>query len=168
MKNKRESAASDGTTAQPRFHQRAAEIQAYGTVNHLLPLELEETVRLEMTAHLNQLLADTMTLRSRKPPGFITSFLHTSLPAPRQLPGCVRDRGHQIGITRGHARALPKWRQPGSRSTSFILSGRNSKGSLERLAESGVGIVANRFRHLEHFPVALPQQRRGFVHSPVS
>ena len=50
-------------TAQPRFHQRAAEIQAYGTVNHLLPLELEETVRLEMTAQLNQLLADTMTLR---------------------------------------------------------------------------------------------------------
>src|SRR6266446_259388 len=28
-------------SAQPRFHQRAAEIQAYGTVNHLLPLELE-------------------------------------------------------------------------------------------------------------------------------
>jgi starvation-inducible DNA-binding protein len=63
VKNKRESAVSFGTTAQPRFHQRAAEIQAYGTVNHLLPLELEETVRLEMTAQLNQLLADTMTLR---------------------------------------------------------------------------------------------------------
>jgi starvation-inducible DNA-binding protein len=28
-----------------------------------LPLELEEPVRLEMTEHLNQLLADTMTLR---------------------------------------------------------------------------------------------------------
>jgi starvation-inducible DNA-binding protein len=63
VKNKRESAASGGTTAKPQFHQRAAEIQAYGTVNHLLPLELEETVRLEMTAQLNQLLADTMTLR---------------------------------------------------------------------------------------------------------
>ena len=50
-------------SAQPRFHQRAPEIQAYGTVNHLLPLELEEPVRLEMTAQLNQLLADTMTLR---------------------------------------------------------------------------------------------------------
>ena len=49
--------------AQPRFHQRAAEIQHYGTVNHLLPLDLEEPVRLEMTAQLNQLLADTMTLR---------------------------------------------------------------------------------------------------------
>ena len=63
MKNKRESSTSDGITAQPRFHQRAAEIQAYGTVNRLLPLELEETVRLEITAQLNQLLADTMTLR---------------------------------------------------------------------------------------------------------
>lgn len=50
-------------TAQPRFHQRADEIQAYGTVSHLLPLELEEPVRLEMTEQLNQLLADTMTLR---------------------------------------------------------------------------------------------------------
>ncbi len=50
-------------TSQPRLHQRAAEIQAYGTVNHLLPLELEEPVRLEVTAQLNQLLADTMTLR---------------------------------------------------------------------------------------------------------
>jgi starvation-inducible DNA-binding protein len=50
-------------SAQPRLHQRAQAIQAYGTVNHLLPLELEEPVRLEMTAQLNQLLADTMTLR---------------------------------------------------------------------------------------------------------
>ena len=32
-------------------------------MNHLLPLELEEPVRLEMTEQLNQLLADTMTLR---------------------------------------------------------------------------------------------------------
>lgn len=50
-------------SAQPRLHQRAAEIQAYGTVNLVLPLELEEPVRLEVTALLNQLLADTMTLR---------------------------------------------------------------------------------------------------------
>ena len=48
---------------QPRLHQRAAEIQKYGTVNLLLPLELEEPVRLEMTEQLNQLLADSMTLR---------------------------------------------------------------------------------------------------------
>ena len=49
--------------AQPRIHQRAAAIQAYGTVTHALPLDLEESVRLEMTERLNQLLADTMTLR---------------------------------------------------------------------------------------------------------
>jgi starvation-inducible DNA-binding protein len=49
-------------TAQPHLHQRAREIQPYGTVSHLLPLELEEPVRLEMTAQLNQLLADTMTI----------------------------------------------------------------------------------------------------------
>ncbi len=50
-------------SAQPRFGQRAREIQQYGTVNHALPLELEEPVRLEMTERLNQLLADTMTIR---------------------------------------------------------------------------------------------------------
>lgn len=50
-------------SAQPRLHQKAAEIQEYRTVSHLLPLELEEPVRLEMTEQLNQLLADTMTLR---------------------------------------------------------------------------------------------------------
>lgn len=50
-------------SSQPRLHQRAREIQAYGTVSHMLPLELEEPVRLEMTEQLNQLLADTMTLR---------------------------------------------------------------------------------------------------------
>jgi starvation-inducible DNA-binding protein len=50
-------------SAQPRLHQRAREIQEYGTVESLLPLDLEEPVRLEMTEQLNQLLADTMTLR---------------------------------------------------------------------------------------------------------
>src|SRR5215469_10346871 len=55
--------ASENIGAQPRFHQRAAEIQSYGRVSHALPLDLEEPVRLEMTAQLNQLLADTMTLR---------------------------------------------------------------------------------------------------------
>jgi starvation-inducible DNA-binding protein len=49
--------------AQPRLHQKAKEIQAYGTVTHALPLDLEEPVRLEMTEQLNQLLADTITLR---------------------------------------------------------------------------------------------------------
>jgi len=50
-------------SAQPRFHQRAGAIQEYGTVTHALPLDLEEPVRLEMTEQLNQVLADTMTLR---------------------------------------------------------------------------------------------------------
>lgn len=49
--------------SQPRIHQSAREIQAYGTVLHALPIELEEPVRLEMTEQLNLLLADTMTLR---------------------------------------------------------------------------------------------------------
>jgi starvation-inducible DNA-binding protein len=60
---KNDTSTKTKVTSQPRLHQRAAEIQAYGTVNHLLPLELEEPVRLEVTAQLNQLLADTMTLR---------------------------------------------------------------------------------------------------------
>lgn len=50
-------------SAQPRIHQSARPIQAYGTVSHALPLELEEPVRLEMTEQLNMLLADSMTLR---------------------------------------------------------------------------------------------------------
>ena len=62
-KNHVQAKVSRAVSAQPRLHQRAGEIQAYGTVSHLLPLELEEPVRLEMTAQLNQLLADTMTLR---------------------------------------------------------------------------------------------------------
>src|SRR5580658_11302210 len=62
---KKEVPAARQTTisAQPRLHQRAREIQAYGTVSHALPLELEEPVRLEMTEQLNLLLADTITLR---------------------------------------------------------------------------------------------------------
>jgi starvation-inducible DNA-binding protein len=60
---KKETSVRGGISAQPRFHQRARELQAYGTVNHALPLELEEPVRLEMTEKLNQLLADTITLR---------------------------------------------------------------------------------------------------------
>lgn len=57
------SASPAKVSAQPRLHQKAREIQAYGTVSFLLPLELEEPVRLEMTEQLNQLLADTITLR---------------------------------------------------------------------------------------------------------
>jgi len=60
---KRQNEASRSVSAQPRFHQRAREIQTYGTVNHALPLDLEEPVRVQITNDLNQLLADTMTLR---------------------------------------------------------------------------------------------------------
>jgi starvation-inducible DNA-binding protein len=63
MSKKEISGLRDRLNAQPRFHQTAGQIQAYGTVSHLLPLDLEEPVRLEMTEQLNQLLADTMTLR---------------------------------------------------------------------------------------------------------
>lgn len=61
---KRDGASRQTTiNAQPRIHQRAREIQAYGSVSHALPLDLEEDVRLEMTEQLNQMLADSMTLR---------------------------------------------------------------------------------------------------------
>jgi starvation-inducible DNA-binding protein len=60
---KSETRNRDTINAQPRLHQRASEVQRYGTVVHQLPLELEEPVRLEMTEQLNQLLADTITIR---------------------------------------------------------------------------------------------------------
>jgi starvation-inducible DNA-binding protein len=57
------SKSNRNVSSQPRLHQRAREIQSYGTVRHALPLELEEPVRVQITNQLNQLLADTMTLR---------------------------------------------------------------------------------------------------------
>jgi starvation-inducible DNA-binding protein len=54
---------SRNASAQPRYHQSARELQAFGTVTVAIPLQLEQPVRLEMTEQLNQLLADTMTLR---------------------------------------------------------------------------------------------------------
>ncbi len=63
MQKKNSSGSRSKVSAQPRIHQRAQEIQQYGTVTHALPIELEEPVRLEMTERLNQLLADTITLR---------------------------------------------------------------------------------------------------------
>ena len=63
MKPNRNSGRAERMSAQPRLHQRAAQVQQYGTVNLNLPLELEEPVRLEMTEQLNQLLADTITIR---------------------------------------------------------------------------------------------------------
>jgi starvation-inducible DNA-binding protein len=61
--SKRDVAIAQAINAQPRLHQNVREIQAYGTVSHALPIELEEPIRLEMTEQLNLLLADTMTLR---------------------------------------------------------------------------------------------------------
>jgi len=60
---KKDASSTHRVSAQPRLHQNARELQSYGTVSHMLPLELEEPVRLEMTEQLNQLLADTITLR---------------------------------------------------------------------------------------------------------
>ncbi|HWR34347.1 MAG TPA: DNA starvation/stationary phase protection protein [Clostridia bacterium] len=54
---------SEKISAQPHLHQKAREVQAYGTVLHMLPLLLEEPVRLEISEQLNLLLADTLTLR---------------------------------------------------------------------------------------------------------
>jgi len=44
-KKQNESKVNRDVSAQPRLHQRAREIQSYGTVNHALPLDLEEPVR---------------------------------------------------------------------------------------------------------------------------
>ena len=63
MPKKPISGNSHKPSAQPRYHQSARELQAYGTVTSVMPLQLEEPVRLEMTEQLNQLLADTITLR---------------------------------------------------------------------------------------------------------
>jgi starvation-inducible DNA-binding protein len=63
MAKKTSSSISHKVSAQPRYHQSGRELQAFGTVTSTLPLQLEEPVRLEMTEQLNQMLADTMTLR---------------------------------------------------------------------------------------------------------
>ena len=63
MAKKPISGNSHKPSAQPRYHQSAHELQAFGTVTSVMPLQLEEPVRLEMTEQLNQLLADTITLR---------------------------------------------------------------------------------------------------------
>jgi starvation-inducible DNA-binding protein len=63
MNKKPSPSNANKASAQPRYHQTAPELQAFGTVTSVLPLQLEEPVRLEMTERLNQLLADTMTLR---------------------------------------------------------------------------------------------------------
>ncbi len=63
MPKKNSSGTHGVLTAEPRIHQKSREIQSYGTVTHAFHLELEHPVRLEITEQLNQLLADSMTLR---------------------------------------------------------------------------------------------------------
>src|SRR5258708_34695741 len=48
--------------ASPILHQKAREIQAYGKMTRM-PIALDENGRSESVGNLNQLLADTMTLR---------------------------------------------------------------------------------------------------------
>src|ERR1700730_1806233 len=48
--------------ASPILHQKAREIQAYGKMTRM-PIALDENVRSESVGNLNQILADTMTLR---------------------------------------------------------------------------------------------------------
>jgi starvation-inducible DNA-binding protein len=48
--------------ATPILHQKAREIQPYGKLTPM-PIALDENVRAESVTNLNQLLADTMTLR---------------------------------------------------------------------------------------------------------
>lgn len=56
---------SDGPTdrAQPLLHQRASETQSYEWVTAALPLGIPMEARQEIVKKLNQVLADTMTLR---------------------------------------------------------------------------------------------------------
>src|SRR5258706_16217947 len=46
-KKQNDSKTGRTVSAQPRLHQRAREIQSYGTVKHALPLDLEEPVRVQ-------------------------------------------------------------------------------------------------------------------------
>jgi starvation-inducible DNA-binding protein len=65
-KNHRTKSAQDleegSERATPILHQKAREIQAYGKLTRM-PIALDENVREESVTNLNQLLADTMTLR---------------------------------------------------------------------------------------------------------
>ena len=63
MPKKNSSGTHGVLSAEPRVHQTSHQIQPYGTVTHAFALELEQPIRLEMTEQLNQLLADSMTLR---------------------------------------------------------------------------------------------------------
>jgi starvation-inducible DNA-binding protein len=55
--------ASNGTNVAPHWHAHAKEIQKYGSVIEDMPHPLDAKVRAEMVAKLNQLLADSISLR---------------------------------------------------------------------------------------------------------
>jgi|SRR5579885_1029399 len=54
--------SESGSRSQPITHQRAGEIQEFGTIARL-PIGLDENVCVESVRMLNQILADTMSLR---------------------------------------------------------------------------------------------------------
>ena len=54
---------SNGANVAPHWHTQAKEIQKYGTVVEDMPHPLSAEVRADMVARLNQLLADSITLR---------------------------------------------------------------------------------------------------------
>lgn len=58
----KKASAADPSVA-PRWHAHAREIQKFGTVIEDLPHPLDPNVRANMVAQLNQLLADSITLR---------------------------------------------------------------------------------------------------------
>jgi starvation-inducible DNA-binding protein len=55
--------ATDGTNVAPHWHAQAKEIQKYGSVIEDMPHPLDAKVRADMVAKLNQLLADSISLR---------------------------------------------------------------------------------------------------------
>jgi starvation-inducible DNA-binding protein len=59
---KSEQLEADSDRASPILHQKAREIQPYGKLTPM-PIALDENVRAESVSNLNQILADTMTIR---------------------------------------------------------------------------------------------------------
>jgi starvation-inducible DNA-binding protein len=55
--------ATDGANVAPHWHAHAKEIQNYGSVIEDMPHPLDARVRADMVAKLNQLLADSISLR---------------------------------------------------------------------------------------------------------
>jgi starvation-inducible DNA-binding protein len=55
--------ATNGANVAPHWHAHAKEIQKYGTVIQDMPHPLDAKVRADMVAKLNQLLADSISLR---------------------------------------------------------------------------------------------------------